>query len=116
VPPGIAAGDDAAEAAWHPLAKLPRLAFDHGRIIEEARRRLALRLVTPLEPHQPAASRLLPPQFTLSELHGMYQATLGRVIDARAWKKRLLAHDLVEPVAREKRTRGEALYRWKKPE
>lgn len=30
------AGDDARNVAWFPLNKLPRLAFDHGRIIRES--------------------------------------------------------------------------------
>jgi 8-oxo-dGTP diphosphatase len=111
--PRISAGDDAAEAAWYPLAKLPRLAFDHARIIAEARRRFAGRLVAPLEPFEQADIRIVPPRFTLSELHRVYEAALGRAIDARAWKKSLLARDLVEPVTRGK-TRREALYRWKK--
>jgi 8-oxo-dGTP diphosphatase len=32
--------DDAAEAAWHSLAKPPSLAFDHGQILALARERL----------------------------------------------------------------------------
>lgn len=35
------AGDDAAEAAWHPLEQLPPLAFDHGKVLAFARRWLA---------------------------------------------------------------------------
>jgi 8-oxo-dGTP diphosphatase len=36
------AGDDAAEAGWHPLEKLPQpLAFDHDKILARARARLA---------------------------------------------------------------------------
>jgi 8-oxo-dGTP diphosphatase len=36
-----AAGDDAAEVGWHPLASPPGpLAFDHGRILARARARL----------------------------------------------------------------------------
>jgi 8-oxo-dGTP diphosphatase len=34
---GQRAGDDASAAAWFPIAKLPRLAFDHSRIIAAAR-------------------------------------------------------------------------------
>ena len=31
----VQAGDDAEEAEWFPLESLPRLAFDHGRIIDD---------------------------------------------------------------------------------
>ncbi|MBM4069920.1 MAG: NUDIX hydrolase [Planctomycetes bacterium] len=34
------AADDAEEAAWHDLARLPRLAFDHRDILKLARKRL----------------------------------------------------------------------------
>jgi 8-oxo-dGTP diphosphatase len=34
------AGDDAAETEWHPLDALPKLAFDHDKIIALARERL----------------------------------------------------------------------------
>jgi 8-oxo-dGTP diphosphatase len=32
------AADDAAEVGWHPLDKLPVMAFDHGKILEQVRR------------------------------------------------------------------------------
>lgn len=34
------AGDDAAAAEWVPLASRPRMAFDHGKILQDARRML----------------------------------------------------------------------------
>jgi 8-oxo-dGTP diphosphatase len=34
------AADDAAEVGWHPLAKLPPLAFDHAQVLALARKRL----------------------------------------------------------------------------
>ncbi|TLM80106.1 MAG: NUDIX hydrolase [Actinobacteria bacterium] len=37
----VAGGDDAAEAAWHPLDDPPQLAFDHGEILDAAREMLA---------------------------------------------------------------------------
>ena len=35
-PDAVAGGDDAAEAAWHPVAELPSLAFDHERLVRDA--------------------------------------------------------------------------------
>jgi 8-oxo-dGTP diphosphatase len=34
------AADDAAEADWFPLGRLPKLAFDHAKILADARRSL----------------------------------------------------------------------------
>ena len=36
----VQGSDDASEAAWHPVADLPRLAFDHRKIIQAALRRI----------------------------------------------------------------------------
>jgi 8-oxo-dGTP diphosphatase len=40
--PPVRGGDDAAEAAWHPLDALPELAFDHDRVVAHARERLGV--------------------------------------------------------------------------
>ena len=40
------AGDDAERTRWHSMKRLPKLAFDHDRIIAKARERLAVDLVT----------------------------------------------------------------------
>ncbi len=34
----LSAGDDAAETVWFPLNKLPELAFDHAKIVDDFRR------------------------------------------------------------------------------
>jgi 8-oxo-dGTP diphosphatase len=41
--PTVVGGDDAARAAWHPVDRLPPLAFDHGMILDQALASLALR-------------------------------------------------------------------------
>jgi 8-oxo-dGTP diphosphatase len=121
----IVAGDDASDVAWHSLRdlpidrpatkKTPRLAFDHALIIDKARRRLQERLV---DPTREAAFDLVPSRFTLTELQRVYEAVLGRTIDKRNFRARLLARGLVEPVAKARRTgkhRPAQLYRWKTP-
>lgn len=63
------AGDDAADAVWWPVDKLPPLAFDHDLILRCALERLRWRLETS------ALGRwLLPETFTLAELQAVYQA------------------------------------------
>jgi 8-oxo-dGTP diphosphatase len=42
-PDAVAGGDDAAEAAWHRVASLPPLAFDHDRLARDAEALVASR-------------------------------------------------------------------------
>jgi 8-oxo-dGTP diphosphatase len=89
-----ATGDsDASEAAWHPVGQLPPLAFDHPRIIATALERLRGKIR-----YQPVGFELLPEQFTLTQLQSLYQAILGRAIDKRNFRKKLLAFDLLVPL------------------
>jgi 8-oxo-dGTP diphosphatase len=37
--------DDAAEAAWYPLDALPKLAFDHAKILERVKLRIKLAMI-----------------------------------------------------------------------
>ena len=125
----VRAGDDAAEARFIPLAELPiphpspaprrrgkkvepiTLAFDHDRIIQLAWSRLQERL---LDPTRPSRFDLVPPQFTLTELQHVYEAVLGRAIDKRNFRSRLIARGMVEEVNQQRRGRHRPaqLYRW----
>jgi 8-oxo-dGTP diphosphatase len=109
-PPPIA-GDDAAAAAWHELRALPRLAFDHDRIIAHARGSLRERLVEHPQTLQ------FPARFTLPELRSVYEAVTGLPQKTRSFRARLLARGLVEPVRSDRKSRRGAaqLYRFKSP-
>jgi len=80
----VRGGDDAAEAAWHPLHSLPPLAFDHDQIVEAARQRLK-----ELCERTHLAFAFLSERFTLRELKdvlcavgcaAMCESGLGRMI------------------------------------
>jgi 8-oxo-dGTP diphosphatase len=88
-----ATGDsDASEAAWHPVDKLPPLAFDHEDILRTGLERLRGKIQ-----YQPIGFELLPKQFTLTQLQELYEAILGRRIDKRNFRKKLVAFDFLVP-------------------
>jgi 8-oxo-dGTP diphosphatase len=88
-----ATGDsDAAEAAWHSLEKIPPLAFDHAEILHTALERLRGKIR-----YEPIGFELLPKKFTLGQLQALYEAILGRAIDKRNFRKKLLAFDFLVP-------------------
>jgi len=63
------AGDDASRTAWHPMDALPNLAFDHDKIIEKAKGRLAIDLYT-----TPIARPLLSKAFSAQEAGKLFRA------------------------------------------
>jgi 8-oxo-dGTP diphosphatase len=88
-----ATGDsDASEAAWHPVDKLPPLAFDHANILHTGLERLRGKIR-----YQPIGFELLPKHFTLTQFQDLYEAILGRRIDKRNFRKKLLAFDFLVP-------------------
>jgi len=84
---------DAAEAAWFEAGKVPALAFDHAEILQTALERLRGKIRW-----QPVGFELLPKKFTLSQLQTLYEAILGRELDKRNFRKKLIALDLLVPL------------------
>lgn len=82
----LKATGDAAEARWYSLNELPELAFDHGNIIEVALARLRAKLY-----YQPVGFELLKRNFPFSDLENLYVALLGREIDRRNFRKKMLS-------------------------
>ncbi len=76
--------------AWHPVDRLPSLAYDHADIITYARERLAAKLT-----YTNAAMGLLQPKFTLSHLQTAYEAVMGRELDKRNFRKKFLSLGLI---------------------
>jgi ADP-ribose pyrophosphatase YjhB (NUDIX family) len=101
------AGDPAADVRWHPLARLPLLAYDHPAVIQTAGARLRAKLE-----YTNLVYTLLPTAFTLGELQEMYEAIVGRRLDRRNFRKKILSLGLLRRLARVRRGahRPAALY------
>lgn len=99
---------------WEPMDELPLLPATHLRVLERARERLQDRLN-----YTNVACRLLPPEFSLSELQQVYEAVQSKELDKRNFRKWVLGNRLVEPTLRHRRDgahRPARLYRATHPE
>lgn len=97
--------------AWHPVSKLPKLAFDHKEIITMALERLRAKLE-----YTNIARGLLPDEFTLGELQAVYETVLKRRLDKRNFRKKLAQLKLLSDTKKKKRTarsRPAKLYRFR---
>ncbi|HLP95506.1 MAG TPA: NUDIX domain-containing protein [Saprospiraceae bacterium] len=85
------ADTDAEEALWFPMNQLPQLGYDHDQILQMALKRLQAKLT-----YQPIGFDLLPELFLFSDLENLYCSILGREIDRRNFRKKVLSFGFVE--------------------
>jgi 8-oxo-dGTP diphosphatase len=101
----VPAGVDPAipeDTRWHPLTRLPELAFDHRSIVIVGRDRLRAKLS-----YTNVGFALAPPEFTLSELREIYVAALGHEVSATNLQRVLLRRGVLEATG-ERRASGRA--------
>lgn len=106
----VTAGTDAAAARWWPVNARPSLAFDHDRIVDYALERLRTKLE-----YTTVGFQLLPKKFTLTQLQRVYETILGRELDKRNFRRKMLLLDIVKPLnewAKEGPNRPAQLYRF----
>jgi ADP-ribose pyrophosphatase YjhB (NUDIX family) len=100
------------DTRWHPVARLPELAFDHRAIVLAGRDRLRAKLS-----YTNIAFALAPTVFSISELREVYGAALGHAVSATNLQRVLLRRGVLEPTG-ERRGPGRsggrpaALYRF----
>jgi 8-oxo-dGTP diphosphatase len=104
----------ASDAQWFPIhaeSVKPKLAFDHDDILGTAIQRLRSKVEYTSLP-----AYLMPAEFTLPDLQRVYEIVLDRPLEKSAFRTRVLAADLIEPVAKMRRgsNRPAQLYRLKK--
>lgn len=78
------------KVSWLPVDRLPRLAFDHEKILETCHLRLQKSVR-----ERPIGFELLPRQFTLSQLRTLYEIVLGLELDKRNFRRKLRSLDLL---------------------
>lgn len=91
---------DTYEAWWIPVKKKQILAYDHNEILAMALGRLRSRVV-----YTTLLSRLMPKEFTLTELESAYAGILNTKLDKRNFRKKILKLGILTPVE-EKQARG----------
>ena len=104
-------GANAADVRWWPVSGAgvrAKLAFDHAKLLSAAIERLRAKVEYTSLP-----AYLLPKEFTLPDLQRVYEVVLGRPVEKSAFRTRVLAAGVVEPVDRQRQTgkRPAQLYR-----
>ncbi len=87
-----------ADTAWRSVRKLPPLAYDHNDVAVLATERLRAKLG-----YTSIAWSLLDASFTLTELQEVYEVILGRPLDRRNFRKKILSLGLVKEARGQRR-------------
>ncbi len=98
----LKADTDAKDAAWFAINEIPKLGFDHNKIIEKAISRLKAKLH-----YQPIGFDLLPKYFPFSDIENLYKTILNQDIDRRNFRKKMLSFAILKETDQiQKKTSG----------
>jgi len=106
--PAEQAGDG--ESWWARLSDAKKLAYDHDEILSVALERLRSRIK-----YTTLGSKLMPKEFTLTELERTYESVLKKDLDKRNFRKKILKAGALTELPRKKsggRFRPAQLYRF----
>lgn len=93
---------------WQSVYSLPKLAFDHQKLIDYAIHRLRKKVQ-----ESDFAFQLMPEEFTLTELQKVYEIILDKELDKRNFRKRMMELKILKDLKKKKREgayRPAALY------
>ncbi len=80
-------------ANWCKFSDLPQLAYDHNQIIQVSLQRLQSKIT-----YTNLISKLMPTEFTLTDLEKAYEIILQKQIDKRNFRKKILSINVVSPL------------------
>lgn len=104
---------DTATSEWHLVKDTPPLAYDHDELLKTAVTRLRSRVT-----YTTLIAKLLPKEFTLTELEQTYECVLKSSLDKRNFRKKVLKLNIIRPTGKKKstgRSRPAELYRFISP-
>lgn len=88
----IAASTMAGDVQWVQCRKMPQLGFDHKEIFKMALQRLRSKIL-----YFPVGFELLDEQFTMTELHQLYECILDTTLDRRNFRRKILDSEYILP-------------------
>ena len=91
------------------IDKLPKLAYDHLEILTAGIEALKHRMIK-----STIANLFMPDEFTLPELQRVYECILGKELDRRNFRRKLLSLDIIETTSKNiKNSNGAIFYQFK---
>jgi 8-oxo-dGTP diphosphatase len=80
---------------WRPISRVTNLGYDHDEIARVALHRLRSKII-----YTDIARHLIAPTFTLSDLQKVYEAVLGKGMDKRNFRKKMLSLGILKDTKR----------------
>lgn len=99
-------------AQWVSINKVPKLIFDHNKMVNKALATLRSKIV-----RKPIGFELLPEKFTLPQLQNLYEAINQEQLDKRNFRKRILEIGLLDKLdekEKESSKKGAFYYKFNK--
>jgi 8-oxo-dGTP diphosphatase len=81
----LKAQDDASNLQWLPLSKIPKLAFDHDQIVNDAFEKLKNESIK-----SPIGYGVLEEPFALDDLHTLYESIQDQIINIKTFQRRVM--------------------------
>lgn len=96
-------------AEWFSINKIPKLIFDHGKMVEMAKDKLRLKAA-----NYPVLFELLPEKFTIPQLHSLYESVYDIEMDKRNFSRKLMSERyLIKQKEKEKDRSKKGAYYYK---
>lgn len=108
----LSAGFTASDVQWFNVRDVPKLPYDHNRILDFGLRQLKHKVR-----HEPIGFNLLPKKFTLHQIQQLYEAILETQLDKPNFRRKLLNMNLLVPCHEKQKDvshRAASLYRFDK--